>query len=181
MNQKNFLKELRKHNPKALDYVFDTCGNLIFKVAYSVLNNRQLSEECVNDSLLKIWNNIDSFKNDDSKFKGWIIIITKYTAIDMLRKESKHSNVANLDFYDKEDIGFEDYLEQKETKEEILKEVNKFDKDNKDIFIKRFFLYYSIKDISNSTGISENAISNRLRRCRLKLIESLNEGSNLKL
>lgn len=175
MKEKNFLKELRNHNPKALDYVFDTYGNLIFKVAYSVLNNRQLSEECVNDSLLKIWNNIDSFKNDDSKFKGWIIILTKYTAIDMLRKESKHSNVTNLDFYDKEDIHFEDCLEQKETKQEILKEISKFDKDNKEIFIKRFFLYYSIKDISKSTGISENAISNRLRRCRLKLIQSLNK------
>ncbi|BCZ48834.1 DNA-directed RNA polymerase sigma-70 factor [Clostridium gelidum] len=175
MKQKNFLKELRNHNAKALDYVFATYGNLIFKVAYSVLNNRQFSEECVNDSLLKIWNNIDSFKNDDSKFKGWIIILTKYTAIDLLRKESKHSNVTNLDFYDKEDVNFEDNLEQKETKEEILKEINKFDKDNKEIFIKRFFLYYSIKDISQSTGISENAISNRLRRCRLKLIESLNQ------
>lgn len=175
MKEINFLRELRNHNPKALDYVFDTYGNLIFKVAYSVLNNRQLSEECVNDSLLKIWNNIDSFKNDDSKFKGWIIILTKYTAIDMLRKESKHSNVTNLDFYDKDDVSFEDNLGQKETKEEILKEINKFDKDNKELFIKRFFLYYSIKDISKSTGISENAISNRLRRCRLKLIQSLNQ------
>ncbi|AGX42538.1 sigma-70 family RNA polymerase sigma factor [Clostridium saccharobutylicum] len=175
MKQKNFLKELRNHNPKALDYVFDTYGNLIFKVAYSVLNSRELSEECVNDSLLKIWNNIDSFKNDDNKFKGWIIILTKYTAIDMIRKESKHSNVTNLDFYNNEDIRFEDGLMQKETKEEILKEISKFDKDNKEIFIKRFFLDYSIKDISKSTGISENAISNRLRRCKLKLIESLKE------
>lgn len=93
----------------------------------------------------------------------------------MIRKESKHSNVTNLDFYNNEDIRFEDGLMQKETKEEILKEISKFDKDNKEIFIKRFFLDYSIKDISKSTGISENAISNRLRRCKLKLIESLKE------
>lgn len=32
MEKENFLKDLRKHNPKALDYVFDNYGNLIFKV-----------------------------------------------------------------------------------------------------------------------------------------------------
>lgn len=175
MKDKNFIKQLKKHNPKALDYVFEHYSNLIFKVAYSVLNNRELSEECVNDSLLKIWNSIDSFKSDDSKFKAWIIVLTKYTAIDLLRKERKHSNVTNLDFYDKEDEGIELLIEHKETKEELLKEINNFDKDNKEIFIKRFFLHYSIKDISKATGISENAISNRIRRCRLKLIQTLNE------
>jgi len=106
MKKENFLKNLRKHNPKALDYVFDNYGNLIFKVAYSVLNNRGLSEECVNDVLFKIWNNIDSFKLEDDKFKSWIIIITKYTAIDMLRKEKKHDNDISIEFYDKEDDKF---------------------------------------------------------------------------
>ncbi|OOM73763.1 RNA polymerase factor sigma-70 [Clostridium puniceum] len=70
MKKENFLKSLRKHNPKALDYVFDNYGNLIFKAAYSVLNNRSLSEECVNDVLFKIWNNIDSFKREDDEFKN---------------------------------------------------------------------------------------------------------------
>ena len=171
MKKENFLKNLRKHNPKALDYVFDNYGNLIFKVAYSVLNNRGLSEECVNDVLFKIWNNIDSFKREDDKFKSWIIIITKYTAIDMLRKEQKHDNDINIEFYDKEDEGVEIYLEQKELRKEILDEIIKFDDSNKEIFIKRFFLGYSIKDISKITNISESAISNRIRRGREKIIE----------
>lgn len=171
MKKENFLKNLQKRNPKALDYVFDNYGNLIFKVAYSVLNNRSLSEECVNDVLFKIWNNIDSFKREDDKFKNWVIIITKYTAIDMLRKELKHNNNISIEFYDKEDDRIEVYLEQKELREEILDEIVKFDDGNKEIFIKRFFLGYSIKDISKITNLSENAISNRIRRGREKIIE----------
>lgn len=87
MRDNDLIKQLKKKNPKALDYIFNKYGNLIFKVSYSILNNRTLSEECVNDVLLKIWNNIDSFNKSDEKFKAWIIVMTKYTSIDMLRKE----------------------------------------------------------------------------------------------
>lgn len=175
MKENNFISQLKKKNPKALDYVFENYGNLIFKVAYSVLNNRELSEECVNDVLLKIWNNIDSFNKGDEKFKAWIIVMTKYTSIDILRKEKKHDNVINLDSYEKEDTSLESFLENKETKENILSMIKTFDKENREIFIKRFFLHYSIKEISKSIGISENAISNRIRRGKFKLSEFLKE------
>lgn len=171
MDKENFIKGLRKHNPKALDYVFDNYGNLIFKVAYSVLNNRGISEECVNDVLLKIWDNINSFKKEEDKFKSWIIGITKYTAIDMLRREQKHDNNISIEFYDAEDGSVEVYLEQKEMREEVLQEINNFNHRSKEIFINRFFLGYSIKDISKATNLSENAISNRIRRGRHRLIE----------
>ncbi|EGT3616422.1 sigma-70 family RNA polymerase sigma factor [Clostridium sp. LIBA-8841] len=175
MKENNFISQLKKKNPKALDHVFENYGNLIFKVAYSVLNNRELSEECVNDVLLKIWNNIDSFNKGDEQFKAWIIVMTKYTSIDILRKEKKHDNVINLDSYEKEDTSLESFLENKETKENILSMIKTFDKENREIFIKRFFLNYSIKEISKSIGISENAISNRIRRGKFKLSEFLKE------
>ncbi|MPQ43810.1 sigma-70 family RNA polymerase sigma factor [Clostridium tarantellae] len=173
MNKEKFIKELKKGNSTALDYVFEQYGNLIFKVAYSILNNRQLSEECVNDVLLKVWNNINNFNGDHNKFKTWIIVISKYTAIDRLRKEKKYKNVIELEQYSTHVNSIEDYLENKICREEILSEVNKFDKENKEIFIRRFFLSYSVRDISKIIGISENAVSNRIRRCKEKLVTKL--------
>lgn len=96
INKGNFLKQLKKKNEKALDYVIDSYSDVIFKVAYGVLNNRQLSEECVNDVLLKIWDNIHHFNKDEDKFYPWILAITKYTAIDILRKELRHSNTLDI-------------------------------------------------------------------------------------
>lgn len=72
MKKENFLKNLRKHNHRALDYVFEAYGNLIFKVAYSVLNNRDISEECVNDDSNNTMANFefkDNFDISYSEFK----------------------------------------------------------------------------------------------------------------
>lgn len=101
--------------------------------------------------------------------------MTKYTSIDMLRKEKKHNDNLSLESYDNKDTTLESSLESKEIKEKILFAIKTFDKKNKEIFIKRFFLNYSIKEISESIGISENAISNRIRRGKLKLSELLSK------
>lgn len=78
-----------------------------------------------------------------------------------------------MDNYNKTDNHIEKYLEEKEFREELLKEINKFDEANKEIFLRRFFLDYSIKDISRLIGISENAVSTRIKRGREKLIAKL--------
>ncbi|WP_242862437.1 sigma factor [Clostridium massiliamazoniense] len=63
-----FIKELKKKDPKALDYLVDNYSNLIFKIANGILNDRELSKECVNDVILKIWNNSKSFNREENKF-----------------------------------------------------------------------------------------------------------------
>lgn len=93
----NFVKELKNKNQEALLYVLDTYGNLIYRIAYTNTNSKTLSEECVNDVLLKVWHCIDSFNYPDNKFKNWIASIAKHTSIDLIRKEKHHLNTINDD------------------------------------------------------------------------------------
>lgn len=89
-NFNRFIKKFKRKNLKALDYFVCKYSNFIFKVCNAVLNDRELSKECVNDVILKIWDNIESFICTDENFLCWIASIAKYTAIDRLRKEAKH-------------------------------------------------------------------------------------------
>ncbi|MGL5477838.1 MAG: sigma-70 family RNA polymerase sigma factor [Clostridium sp.] len=84
----DIISKLKTKDPLALEYLLNTYGNFIYKVSYMSTNNKELSEECVNDVLLKIWNSIDSFNSDNSKFKNWIGSITKHTSIDLIRKKN---------------------------------------------------------------------------------------------
>ncbi len=93
----NFVKELKNKNQDALLYVLDTYGNLIYRIAYTNTNSKTLSEECVNDDLLKVWHYIDSFNYPDKKFKNWIASIAKHTSIGLIRKEGHRLNTINDD------------------------------------------------------------------------------------
>lgn len=167
MNKDNFLKNLRNKNPKALEYVFDNYKNLIFKVSYSVLNNRELSKECINEVLFKIWNNIHVYKKGEDEFKNWVIAISRYTAIDILRKEKKQSSI-KYSLYEVIESCTDN--SNGEVSDLLLSEIDNLDHINKEIIIKRYILGYKVKEISEQIGINENAISSRIKRFKNKML-----------
>ena len=65
INDENFIIQLRKRNEKALDYVINNYGWVIKSIVKKEMYNlKYLQEECINDILLGVWNNINSFVNN---------------------------------------------------------------------------------------------------------------------
>ena len=44
------LEKLKGGDTEAFSNIIDEFSNLVFKVSYNVLNNRELSNECVNET-----------------------------------------------------------------------------------------------------------------------------------
>ena len=62
VNENNYIRELRNRNEKALDYIIDNYGWIIKSIVKKHLYNlHSVQEECINDILLGIWNNIREF------------------------------------------------------------------------------------------------------------------------
>ncbi|ELC8443214.1 sigma-70 family RNA polymerase sigma factor [Clostridium perfringens] len=164
-----FIEELKKRNPDALEYVLDAFGNLIYKLAYMQLNSKELSEECVNDVLLKVWENIDGYDYDKSKFKNWLAAITKYSSIDILRKEKRYFENTELKEENTDSESIEDKVISRDELESIKERICSFKELDRNIFIQRFFLNKSVKDIANLYNMTPKAISLRILRGREKL------------
>ena len=172
MDKKKFIKSLKKREKKALDFFVDNYSELIFKVSYGILNDRELSEENVNDVILKVWNNAKSFNRADDKFAVWVIVITKYTAIDCLRKEGKHSykdNIEDIEVASSESI--EDYFISNERVREVKIEIDNMSSIDKEIFMRKFFMEHTSKEIGKSLGLTEKLVNLRIFRGRKKLKE----------
>ncbi|GKX68190.1 sigma-70 family RNA polymerase sigma factor [Inconstantimicrobium mannanitabidum] len=171
IDENNFIQALMYKDFKALDYLVDKYSDLGLKVSYSILNNRELSEECTNDALLKVWNNIGSFKGDSESFAKWFVVITKRQAIDILRKEKKHSCKLELKeelAYSLEDTAFE-AVNKKLERQSLSGCLEKLDEGSKDIITRRYFKDESVAEISTDLGISKSAVSNKLLRIKKKL------------
>lgn len=170
ITQDNFIEELKNKNEEALEYVLDTYGNLIYKISYMHLNSPELSKECVNETLLKIWISIENFKYSDDKFKNWIGAIAKHTAIDMFRKEAKYKSSSEFnDSYKYNEKLMSDDIIAKEELEEIRENINMFNEIDKYIFINRFFIGKSVNLIAKELNLTPNAVSLRISKGRSKL------------
>lgn len=168
----NDIEELKLGNLDILEKVIDDYSNLVFKVSYSILNNRELSNEAVNETFFKVWSNIKYFNKDEKSFKNWICTIAKYTAIDMLRQEKRHNNKISID-----DVLLEVTDKKIDIENKIIIEntINQFNGKDKEIFIRRFYKNQEINKISKELNMSENAIYLRISRVKKILTKKLSE------
>lgn len=177
VDETNFINELKKKNPKSMEFIVDMYGNLIYKIVYSVLyrdNDINSVEECTNDVFMKIWENIECFDDTKGTFKTWIMAISKFKAIDYRRKLMKHSEYTDIDdlhLSSSEDIENDFIL--KERRDEILSIIDRMKEPDKYIFIQRYFLNEDIDTIAGSLNLTKAAIENRLSRGRKVLREKL--------
>lgn len=173
----NFVEQIKKKNSKALEFVIEEYSNLVFKVVHTVLNSNfhaQYIEECVNDVFWAVWNNIKSFDSQKGNFKYWITAIAKYKAIDYKRKLFKQSTDESIDDYNLQDeFDVEKKLISKENKKEILTAINGMNLEDKEIFIRRYFLYEGIENIAKTFGVNRSLVDKRLSRGRKFLEKKL--------
>jgi len=174
LNEDNVVSELKKRNPKALDFIIDKYGGLIQSIVKKTLFNFEGSgsvEECMNDIFLAIWNNVDKFQKENS-FKSWIAAISKYKAIDYKRKlikELYNENLENIEIR-QEDVSDKEIL-QKENREELMTLLSRLKPEDKEIFIRRYFNEESTKEIAENLEINREVVNNRLSRGRKRLRE----------
>ncbi len=65
----------------------------MFAVAYKALGDRSLAEEAVQLTFLKTWQAAERLE-PDTEIGGWLYTITRRTAIDLYRRESRHTTVS---------------------------------------------------------------------------------------
>ncbi|MFD3157182.1 sigma-70 family RNA polymerase sigma factor [Haloimpatiens sp. FM7330] len=184
INENNFLIELKKKNPKALEYTISIYANLVFKVVINILgtNNMESAKECVNDVYLLIWDKINLYNPEKSSFKNWLLAISKYKAIDFKRSISKNNINVPLEnqlLYD--ELNIEDEIITKEKKKELFELLNSLNKKDKEIFIRKYFLDENIESIAKSLSSSKGAIYNRLWRGKHTLANKLNTLKSLEV
>jgi len=183
INEHNFLLELNKKNPKALEYIIDSYSNLVFKIVLKVLgdDNRETAKECVNDIYLLVWNKHQLYNPEKASFKNWLLAVSKYKAIDNKRGLNKESNLQLEEeiLFSNTDVENEYIL--KEKKRELLKFLNKGNELDREIFIRRYIFDEDINIIAENFDLSRGAVYNRLWRTRNSLIENFNLSNNVEV
>ena len=69
----------------------------------------------------------------------------------------------------------EQELEVRELNRELRRLVNALGKDEKDVFLSRYWYMASVKEIAEKTGFSESKVKTMLHRTRNKLLSQLKE------
>jgi RNA polymerase sigma-70 factor (ECF subfamily) len=91
------LRAIQKGDQEALVALHTRYANLVYSVAYRVLNDQMSAEEVTQDTFMRVWRKSESFDPDKGRFVTWLLTVTRRLAIDRLRswqrREPQHSTL----------------------------------------------------------------------------------------
>ena len=176
ITEKNFVLQLKNRDEKALRYVIDTYGWIIKTIVKKHLYNlKNHQEECINDILLGIWNNIDRFNDNKSTFKNWVAAISKYKTIDYRRKylrDLKNENIDHMKITAEDDI-FEQ-ISKKEIDEDLDELLSYLKNEDKTLLLKLYVEEQEMTQVSKESGLKREVIYNKVSRAKKKLKRMFN-------
>lgn len=171
IGEHNFVRLLQKREERALFYVLERYGGLLKSVVQKHLYRMpDRQEECMNDILMNIWENIGSFDGTKSTFKNWAAGIARYRAIDYLRKYKKELLHASLEELEGE--GKDGELLQsieREISDETEAMLSCLSPRDREIFRRLYLEEESPEEIGADLGLSRDAVYSRVSRGKKKI------------
>nr|WP_312577588.1 sigma-70 family RNA polymerase sigma factor [Sedimentibacter sp.] len=176
MNDEKLVRLLKNNPSKGLSTAIDIYGGLVKTIAVRIIGyeNKSDVEECVSDVFVELWKSIDNYNKDKGILKNYIISIARNVSINTYRRKVVKHDVLPLEENDMEmDFDLDNEVSRNINKSIINETINDLKQPDKDIFIRRYYLFESIKEISQSLNISTKMVENKLYRGKDKLKTAL--------
>lgn len=151
----------------------------MYHVAYSILHDKYLAEDAINDAFIKLmryWSDIEEIESSETK--TLIIMSVKSTAIDIYRKRRKQfifeTEESGKEF-DEEDEMILDRIIGREEYYELMRKIKVIKKEYQDIILMKYVHGLSNSEISSILGISKDLVRQHICRAKKAMTKLLKE------
>ena len=147
--------------------LYDRYVDTVYRKCLSFVKNDVQAEDFTHDIFLRLVLKIGGFK-ENAKFSTWLYSITYNYCIDQIRMVKKQAETTLDVNFDPEQEEDESELVEIQAKD-LKKALQKIDPDERAMLLMKYQDDFSLKEISDTFKISENAVKMRLMRTKDKL------------
>ena len=183
MDDRQIIALFYERSEQAITELSKKYGDLCFKIAINILSDPQDAEECVNDAYLGAWNSIPP--QNPTPLRAYLCRIVRNLALKRLRTNTalKRGSRVEVSLSELEnclpDNSFDEQLSAKELTAQLNAFLSTLHRDDRVMFLKRYWFAEPLSEIAKTFGITEHNASVRLSRIRKKLHQYLNKEVSL--
>lgn len=145
--------------------IYDRYADMLYRLAFSHLQNKEDAEDVVQDVFLKYLGTIRPFLNREHE-QAWLIRVTVNACYDFLRKKKYRMHVP-IDEIE------ESLLKEDEILYDVSQMLDGLPPKYKTVMLLYYFEGYSVEEISHILKLSKSAVKMRLSRSRTLLKEHI--------
>ncbi len=182
MNDENIIALYFKRDESAITETDAMYGKKLDRLSFSIVKNSEDSQECVNDTYLKAWNNIPPTR--PMYLFAYLAKICRFLSFDRLDyKKAKKRSADVVTLSDELMNTIPSHLTEYDVEEQELGRIltnfiRTLSEDSQVLFVRRYFYMEKISDIASRYRVSESKVKTSLFRSRKKLKKYL-EGEGI--
>ena len=170
------IGKIKKGDFNACRYIVDKYKSFVFNIALRILRNREDSEEVAQDSFIKAFKAIDSFKYQ-SKFSTWLYRITFNNAISRTRQKKFfqveiNEEIIELKYLSACSDGFEN-LNRHDRRNILRNAIENLSQEESLLISLYYYEENSMAEVAEIVGLDENLVKVKIHRARKKLHDLL--------
>ncbi len=156
--------------------LYETYGGRLFTLLYRYTANREIAEDLLHDSFIKIFSSIDKFAyRGEGSLRAWLERVTVNIALEYLRKNNNNDPVISIE----EMLELSDQPEPEDIemipKDILMKFISELPDGYRTVFNLYTFEEKSHKEIALMLGINEKSSSSQLSRAKALLTIKIKE------
>lgn len=173
MNDKQIVELYMERSEKAVNETYSKYSAYCNSISFSILQNSEDAEECVNDTFQKAWESIPP--SEPNNLKAFLGKIARNISLNRLKNTQKRGAgqidvlLSELEECISDSFSVENEIYSKQLSQSINAFLESLTSEKRKIFVSRYWYTRSIKEISEQYDISEEKIKSILFRLRKQL------------
>lgn len=163
----------------AWELVVNSYGKRIFNLSYRYTNRRDEAEDLTQDILIRIYQNLRSYRSEAGSFQNWILRVARNLIIDRYRQIRRQpqgggsEELENMNIRDEKTPNPQRAAEQAEASRFLRDGLQSLSPELKEAIILRDVEGMAYQDMAELLSVPEGTVKSRINRGRLELAKLL--------
>lgn len=157
----DIVQLLQNRDEKGLSLLYDRYAPALLGIIVGIVKSQKLGEEVLQQSLLKVWNNVQNYDMNKGNFFTWMAAIARNSAIDQVRLKGHQvrSSTVSID----QDIQPSEVTYVSTADIDAADLLSRLDKKYKEVLDMIYLQGYTHQDAATTLNIPLGTVKTRLR------------------
>ncbi|MGM8364912.1 RNA polymerase sigma factor [Virgibacillus sp. W0181] len=177
-SERKWLKKIKKGDQQAFRKLYNAYADYALRTAYAITRNQNHAADIVQETFIKVYRNIGTFKIDQP-FKPWFYKILLNESRRYMKKQNKQAMAMEseelLDYFNEKATNNKEKLH-----EDVQGVLSKLSETHRTVLVLKYMNGFTEQDIATLLELNVNTVKSRLYKARLKFKAVIGGGNNAK-
>ena len=161
------LTRMGQRDENAMEDLFRRYSGAVYSVALRVLHDTGQAEDVLQEVFLQLWRNPAAFVQQRGSLGGWLVVVARNRAIDLLRRRKPSDSVEDVVLASSVNVAEE--AERNTTMEKVRKVIADLPVEQQKTLELAYFEGLSHTEIASRTGDPLGTVKTRIRQALISL------------